>query len=146
MEAPNTADNGLTVGQLARKVGLGVETIRFYERRGLIEDPPRRPSGYRQYPPEAVDRLRFVRNAKTLGFTLDEIRELLELRSQPSENREQVRARSRVKIEDIDQRIAALVRMKHALSTLVDACEHHLDLPGCPILSALEPESETGER
>ena len=145
MEDPQSTDTGLTIGQLARRARLGVETIRFYERRGLIEDPPRRPSGYRQYPPETVDRLRFVRNAKTLGFTLDEIRELLELRSQPSENRELVRARSRAKIEDIDQRIAALVRMKQALSTLVDACEHHLDLAGCPILSALEPESETGE-
>lgn len=130
--------NGLTIGQLARQVDIGIETVRFYERRGLIEDPPRRSSGYRQYPSDTVDRLRFIRRAKELGFSLDEISELLGLRSHPAENREQVRAKARAKIDDIERRIADLTRMRHALSTLVEACEHGHQTEPCPILNALD--------
>lgn len=131
---------GITIGQLARQAGIGVETVRFYERRGLIEEPPRRQSGYRQYPPHAAARLRFIRRAKALGFSLDEIGQLLALRSRPTENREQVRARARAKIADIERRIADLSRMKRALTELADACEKRVDSDGCPILAALEDE------
>ena len=69
-----------TIGQLARRAGVGIETVRFYEREGLIPEPPRRPSGYRDYPPETVTRIVFIRRAKDLGFSLKEINELLDFR------------------------------------------------------------------
>lgn len=134
--------HGLTIGQLADRAEVGVETVRFYERRGLIEDPPRRSSGYRQYPPETLDRLRFIRRAKELGFSLDEIGELLLLRSHSAENREQVRAKARAKVRDIDQRIADLTRMRRALAQLAEACAQGHDSEDCPILEALEGGAE----
>lgn len=73
----------MTIGQVAKAAGVGVETVRFYERVGLIPDPPRRPSGYREYPPDAVHRIEFIKRAKALGFTLAEIGELLSLRVHP---------------------------------------------------------------
>ena len=143
---PQTTDDprGLTIGQLASRAEVGVETLRFYERRGLIADPPRRPSGYRQYPPETVDRLRFIRRAKELGFSLDEIAELLTLRSSPAENRGQVRRTARAKIADIEQRIADLERMRRTLLKLTDACEHGRASEECPILAALDGSAEEG--
>ncbi|MDA8021352.1 MAG: MerR family DNA-binding protein [Thermoanaerobaculia bacterium] len=129
---------GITIGQLARQAGVGIETVRFYERRGLIEDPPRRPSGYRQYPAETVGRLRFIRRAKELGFSLKEIGELLQLRCHPAETRGQVRARAQAKIEDIDRRLADLSRMRETLSELADACERGDETEDCPILAALD--------
>ncbi len=128
----------MTIGQLARQADVGVETVRFYERRGLIEDPPRRDSGYRQYPPETVDRLRFIRRAKKLGFSLEEIGELLLLRSHPTESREQARAKAQAKIADIDRRLADLSRMRSVLSYLAEACAHGTDTEPCPILMALD--------
>ncbi len=74
----------LTIGQLARRADVGVETVRFYQRKGLLAEPDRRPSGYRQYDEAIVDRLRFIKRAKELGFTLNEIKELLSLRLDPS--------------------------------------------------------------
>lgn len=130
--------SGLTIGQLAREVGVGVETVRFYERRGLLEEPPRRRSGYRQYPPSAGDRLRFIRRAKGLGFTLDEIGELLALRSHPRQNRDRVRAGVRAKVVDVERRIDELERMRSALVELADACEKGTESADCPILAALE--------
>lgn len=135
----------LTIGNLARKTDVGIETIRFYERRGLIEDPPRRESGYRQYPPETIERLRFIRRAKELGFTLDEIAELLALRSQPAENRDQVRERARAKIADVESRIADLQRMKETLVSLAEACEHGHETDDCPILAALDGRPSEGD-
>ena len=137
---------GITIGQLARQAAVSIETVRFYERRGLIEDPPRRRSGYRQYPQATVDRLRFIRRAKELGFSLDEIGELLVLRSHPTENRDQVRAKARAKVDDIERRIADLSRMKRALIALVEACERGRDSEGCPILVALDGGSLEGDR
>lgn len=129
---------GITIGKLAQRANIGIETVRYYERRGLIANPPRRPSGYRQYPPEAIHRLRFIRRAKNLGFSLEEIRELLLLRSHSSENRAQVRAKARAKIEEIDRRIDDLKRMRGALADLADDCKHGADSDPCPILSALD--------
>ena len=91
----------LTIGQLARQAAVGVETIRFYEREGLLAEPERRPSGYRQYPAEVVRRVRFIRHAKELGFTLKEIQELLELRVDPVSSCADVRRHARAKIADI---------------------------------------------
>ena len=128
----------LTIGTVARQAGVGVETIRFYERVGLIEDPPRRESGYRQYPEEAVARVRFVRRAKDLGFTLKEIKELLSLRASPKSRCVDVRMRAEAKIEDIERKVRALQGMKKALVKLTAACRGRGPVTKCPILEALE--------
>lgn len=112
----------LTTGTVARQAGVGVETIRFYEREGLIENPPRRESGYRQYPQETVSRVRFIRRAKELGFTLKEIKELLELRASPKSRCADVRRRAEATIDDIEQKVSALLGMKEALVKLTAAC------------------------
>lgn len=123
-----------TIGQVARDVGVGVETVRFYERKGLIAEPPRSGSGYRQYPPEAVERLRFIRRAKELGFTLDEIAELLALGGDACA---QVRSLALAKVEDVEARIADLERMATVLRGLVDSCDRGEAAPGCPILETI---------
>ena len=131
----------MTIGQMARSAGASVETIRFYEREGLLEHPARSASGYRKYAPEAVARLRMIRQAKELGFSLNEIKELLALRVAPGKSCSDVRARTERKIADIDQRIAALKRMKAALARLAAACAGRGPTSECPILEALESES-----
>ncbi|MDZ4781267.1 MAG: heavy metal-responsive transcriptional regulator [Planctomycetia bacterium] len=128
----------LTIGQIARETGLGVETVRFYEREGLLEKPARSPSGYRQYQPEAIARLRFIKQAQRLGFALREVKELLELKLDPLSTRSQVKDRATAKIADIDHRIDELRRMKQALVPLVQACDGKGKLQGCPILNAIE--------
>lgn len=128
----------LTIGKVAREAGVGVETIRFYEREGLLESPDRRPSGYRQYGGEAIHRLCFIKQAQRLGFTLREIKELLALKLDPGATRKQVKDRAVAKIVDIDQRIADLKRMKRALVPLIQACDGRGSLEGCPIIAAIE--------
>lgn len=113
----------LTIGQAAKRAGAGVETIRFYEREGLIDEPPRRPSGYRQYPSTVVARLRFIRTAKDLGFTLKEIRELLALRVDSRSRCGDVKRLAEIKIAGIEARIKALQRMRRTLRGLTRACE-----------------------
>ncbi len=132
----------LTIGQVAKRAGVGVETLRFYEREGLIAEPARRPSGYRQYPLEAVKRVRFIRHAKELGFTLKEILELLDLRVDPQSTCADVRNRAEHKIADIEQRIANLKRMKTALSRLASRCRGQGPTSNCPILEELDREDE----
>ena len=127
----------LTIGQLAQRAGVGVETVRFYEREGLISEPPRRPSGYRDYPLETVARIVFIRRAKDLGFTLKEINELLELRVRPRRNCGQVKQSADAKIADIDGKIASLRRMRRALKDLTKACEERTPTTECPILASL---------
>jgi MerR family mercuric resistance operon transcriptional regulator len=129
--------DSLTIGQLAQRAGVGVETVRFYEREGLIKEPPRRPSGYRDYPPEAVARIVFIRRAKKLGFTLKEINELLELRVRPRRNCAQVMRSADAKIADIDGKIIALRRIRRALRELTKACESRTPTKECPILASL---------
>jgi Cu(I)-responsive transcriptional regulator len=131
----------LTIGLVARRAGVGVETVRFYERQGLIDEPPRRMSGYREYDEEVVCRLRFIRHAKDLGFTLKEIKELLSLRRDPSTPAAQVKQRAAAKIADIEAKIATLQKMKTALETLTSACRGH-GSGECPLLHALDHEAE----
>ncbi len=130
----------LTIGKLARLAGVGIETIRFYERIGLIEKPPRSEGGYRLYPEEAVSRLRFIRRAKELGFTLNEIRELLSLRLDGRSRCEDVRRQAEMKIAEIREKIRTLERMESALSRLVASCEAERPTNTCPILEAMEGE------
>jgi MerR family copper efflux transcriptional regulator len=131
----------LTIGKVARNAGIGVETVRFYEREGLIEPPERRESGYRQYREEVVDRLRFIRRAKELGFTLREIRELLSLRLDAEASCADVKLKAETKVADIESRIRTLEQMKHALVKLAEACAGTGDTSVCPILEALDGES-----
>ncbi len=130
----------LTIGLVARRAGVGVETVRFYERQGLIEEPPRRVSGYREYDDDAVARLGFIRRAKELGFTLKEIKELLSLRRDPSMPAVDVRRRAESKIADIEAKIEMLQKMKNALKTLTSACRGHATSAECPLLHALDHE------
>jgi Hg(II)-responsive transcriptional regulator len=129
---------GLTISKAARAAGVGVETIRFYERQGLLEEPDRKASGYRQYAEEAVSVLRFIRRAKELGFTLKEIKGLLALRLDASATRAEVRRQARAKVADIEARIADLQRMRDALQGLVRRCHGDGPIAGCPILAALQ--------
>ena len=129
----------LTIGLVARRAGVGVETVRFYERQGLIEEPPRRFSGYREYDDEVVSRLGFIRRAKDLGFTLKEIKELLSLRHDPSTPAADLKRRAKAKIADIETKIQTLQKMKEALEHLTSACRGHASSE-CPLLHALDQE------
>jgi MerR family mercuric resistance operon transcriptional regulator len=128
----------LSIGQLARRAGVGVETVWFYERQGLLEEPARLEFGYRQYPEQAIARLRFIKRAKELGFTLREIGELLALRQDPGTDTADVKRQAEAKIADIDSRIRDLQRTRQALIKLADACPGKGPLSACPILEALE--------
>jgi len=132
----------LTIGQLAKRAQVSVETIRYYEREALIAKPQRSAAGYRQYAPEVVRRLRFIQRAKELGFTLKEILELLSLRTKPGVCCGDVRAQARLKIADIEARIASLQQMKRALQTLAQECAGSGPVSECPILEALDSEQE----
>ena len=133
-------DQGLTIGQVARRSGFGIETIRFYERNGLVEQPPRRLSGYRQYPERVISRLRFIKRAKELGFSLKEIKELLSLRVSPTTTCSNIRERAEAKISDIEGKIQSLERMKEVLTGLTTSCGGIGPLSECPIVEALERE------
>lgn len=136
----------LTIGQLASAAGVGVETIRFYERQGLLPEPPRTRSGYREYPTAAVARVSFIRRAKDLGFTLKEIKELLELRVDPDKSCGDVRALAKAKITDVEQKMADLARIKSALAKLARACRGEGPTSECPIIDAMEKEDRRANR
>jgi MerR family copper efflux transcriptional regulator len=140
MERAITGD--MLIGALAEAAGVGVETIRFYEREGLLPEPLRSSSGYRLYDADAVRRVRFIRRAKALGFTLSETRELLELRVTDPLSCDDVSARARRKVAVIEDRIGELKRISGVLHELVQACADR-DVTGeCPILDALDDEYE----
>ena len=132
------AESGLTTGALAEAAGVGRETVRFYERKGLLREPPRTASGYRVYPLESVERLRFIRRAQGLGFTLDEIADLLALRVDEVAACGAVEARAREKLSSVAEKLTELGRMKRALERLVDACQSREPTSDCPILEELE--------
>jgi MerR family mercuric resistance operon transcriptional regulator len=138
----STKTRTLTIGLVARRAGVGVETVRFYERQGLIEEPPRRLSGYREYDEEVVSRLGFIRRAKDLGFTLKEIKELLSLRRDPATSAADVKRRAEAKIADIESNIRSLQKMKKALTKLTSACRCHDTSVECPLLHALDGEAD----
>lgn len=131
--------SALTIGKVAGKAGVGVETVRFYERRGLIERP-RRPldAGFRVYPEEAVRRIRFIRQAQELGFSLREIAELLSLRADPSTDCADVREHAQEKLRGVESKIARLERIRDALRELIAACPAKGALRACSIMGALE--------
>ena len=128
---------GLTIGRLAEQAGLGIETVRFYERQGLIPPPPRTASNYRIYPEEEVNRLKFIKRAKDLGFTLNEIKELLALQHDPHATKADIKKRTENKIEVIKKKVRDLSRIQEALEHLAGACDGRGPLSDCPILEAL---------
>lgn len=130
--------DGLTIGQVAKTADVNVETVRYYERRGLLPEPARRPSGYRSYSPEVVRRLRFIRHAQQLGFSLHEVSELLDLRVDPETPCSKVKQRAEAKHAEIERRIEDLRRMQHALATLANNCSGQGPIHACPILDALD--------
>lgn len=127
----------MKIGEVASEAGIGIDAIRFYERRGLIPVPARRPSGYRDYPPDVVLNLRFIRHAKNLGFSLKEIRELLSLERDERATAADVKAAAERKLADIEDRIRALQRMRRVLRRAVDDCPGRGPTTGCSILRSL---------
>ncbi len=133
----------LSIGQVAQRAEVGIETVRFYERQGLLLEPARKASGYRQYTKDVVRRLRFIRRAKELGFSLKEIGELLDLRFDPAATCAEVKERTQAKLDDIEAKIRDLQRMKKALAKLTSSCPGRGPLEGCPILEALDHQGRT---
>ncbi len=131
----------LTIGRLAKEAGVNLETVRFYERRGLLPRPPRSASGYRLFPAEAARRLRFIRRAQEFGFSLKEVGELLSFRVSRRTTSAAIRARAEAKMADIQKKIESLESMKKTLQKLTKVCDGCAPLAECPILDSLDRET-----
>lgn len=129
----------LRIGQVATAAGVRAQTLRYYERRGLLAAPRRTSSGYREYSADAIRRVLFIRRAQTMGFTLDEIRVLLSLRIREPRRCDSVKKSAKVVRERVRERLADLERMNEVLGRLILACDRHDVTDDCPILAALEP-------
>lgn len=127
----------MTIGRLAKSAGVNIDTIRYYERNGLLPAPMRRASGFREYGPSDVGRLRFIRRAKELGFTLAEITELLSLSEHRHSDMRGVKRKAEQRLQQVERKIAELQRVKRGLRKLIAACPGHGELHGCPIVAAL---------
>ncbi len=125
-----------TISKLAQEAGVNVETIRFYEKKGLIQQPQKPIQGYRQYPDETLERIRFIKRAKELGFTLDEIAHLLSLEELPCS---QVQALSQHKLNTVQAKIKDLNRLEKALIELLKQCNNNEDESCCPVIDSLQP-------
>ncbi len=128
----------LTIGKLAKAAGVNVETIRYYERRGLIAEPERRLSGYRHYPDSLLTRMRFIVHAKEMGFTLNEIKELLNLCVDPNSPCMEVKKRAESKITEIEGKLEHLKNMKKSLETIASQCSGGSAVSDCSIVKTLE--------
>jgi Hg(II)-responsive transcriptional regulator len=128
----------LTIGQVARNAGVGIETIRFYEREGLLEEPPRRASGYRQYSEQVIKRIHFIKRTQQLGFSLKEITELLLLRVDGPTSCEDVKQHAEAKIAEVERKLAELQHMRHALLHVAALCTGEGPASACPMLDALD--------
>ena len=127
----------LSIGKVAKRAGISVETIRFYEHKGLLQEPQRKESGYRQYQEEDVRKLVFIQHAKNLGFSLNEIRDLMSLQADSRSTSREVKALAEHKLQDIEEKIKMLQRMRRTLKHLVDQCPGKGPTSECPILDAL---------
>ena len=134
------ANGQFTTGEVAKQAHVRIETLRYYERMGLVAPPPRSGSNYRLYPPDTVRRVQFIKLAQQLGFSLKEISELLALRATPETPCADIRARTVAKIDAIEAKLRALDAMKHALTQLVAACSGQGAVTDCPILASLDTE------
>ncbi len=128
----------ISIGQVARQAGVGVETIRFYEREGLLEEPARGVSGYRQYTEKVVDRIHFIKRAQRLGFSLKEITDLLLLRVDAHTSCEEVKQRTEAKIAEVERKLVELQRMRQALLQVASLCTGQGPASACPMLDALD--------
>jgi MerR family transcriptional regulator, copper efflux regulator len=133
-----TANGSMTVGTLAKQAGVKIDTIRYYERRGLLPKPPRTNSGYRTFTHASVERLSFIRQAQALGFTLTEVKQLLALRLSPGMTCTDVRKRAQARMADIEEKINSLHAMKRALQQLVSACTADGPASECSFLANLD--------
>lgn len=131
--------NSIGIGTLARRAGVSVDTVRYYEKSGLLTPEARLPSGYRRYNDVQVSRLRFIRRAQELGFTLKDIRELLGLSKQRDVAK--VKRAAQKKLTEVEARLTALTRIRDGLATLVATCPGHGRAADCPILKALGEEA-----
>lgn len=131
--------------EVADQAGVNTQTLRYYERRGLLAEPPRSPSGYRNYPARAVDLLRFVKRGQELGFTLREIGELLQLADGGPDSCDRARALAGTHMADLDRKITDLTRMRAGLGELVATCERPRAARSCPLLTAIGATPATRE-
>ncbi len=136
----------MKISDLARRAGVGVETIRFYERKGLVPRPQRPATGYRDYGAESARRVRFIRRAQELGFSLAEVRQLMALRADPQVMCDDIRATAHARIAGIDAKIDALQRMRTALQQLALRCPGEGPTDECPILDSIDDEEEVQRR
>lgn len=130
----------MRIGELASRAGVPVSTVRYYERRGLLREPPRYSSGYRDYPRSAVERLRAIKHAQNLGFTLREARELIELQFEDEAPCERAKSRAQEKLQRVRHKIRDLTHLEERLGRLVQSCEDRPTAEGCPILERIEEE------
>jgi MerR family transcriptional regulator, copper efflux regulator len=135
---------GIRIGRLAERAGVNIDTIRYYERNGLLPAPTRRPSGYREYSPADVERLMFIRRSKELGFTLAEIADLLSMTADRSRDMQGVLRKAEERLAQVELRIAQLKRVRDGLKKLISACPGQGELAQCPIVTALagDPDDE----
>ena len=131
-------NKGFSIGQVAKQARVNVETVRFYEREGLIQRPERDTGMYRQYAPEIISRIKFIRRSKNLGFSLKEVRELLDLRRIPGTECGEIKQRFQGKITELDKKIEDLIRIKSVLAELANTCSGTGSLDLCSILESLE--------
>ena len=144
MSEPNS---GLKIGQVAKRAGVSVETLRYYEQRGLLASPRRTPAGYREYPEQVLQQLTFISRAKDLGFSLSEIGELLQLQLNPEADRAEVKQLVVEKLVLIEQRLAELQQLRLALQRLSSSCDGQGGVDQCPIMAFLQQgdcEAEAG--
>jgi len=123
--------------EVAVQAGVNPQTLRYYERRGLVQEPPRSPAGYRAYPAEVVEIVRFVKRAQELGFTLDEVRELLHLAEGGPKDCDPARALAEARVAELNRKISDLQRMRESLVELVATCDRPRTDRRCPLLHAL---------
>lgn len=142
MKTDNDGIKDLTIGAVARCAGVGVETIRYYERRGLLPEPPRSRAGYRMYAATDIERLCFIKEAQALGFTLEEIGDLLALRVDAERSCDDVRRRAEGKVAEIEDKLHSLQAMRAALTEMILACEREGLEGDCPFLEALERQAQ----
>lgn len=128
----------LQIGSVAKSAGVNIQTIRYYERRGLLKPADKRDSGYRLYSEEAIKTIKFIKHAKELGFTLDEIKELMNLRAHTTSRCERVRDRAKAKLEDVREKIAMLANIERTLENLIVDCENNKTSGKCPIIENME--------
>ena len=130
--------DSLSIGQVAKAADVGVETVRFYQREGLIEEPAREGTRRRRYSQETVARIRFIRGAQNVGFSLKEIEDLMALRLAPGTSKAEIKARAQAKVDEIEEKMRDLQRMRDTLMKLIGSCEGTGTVEDCPILEAFD--------